>query len=306
MDERLQRLAHIACRHHGLFTRAHARAVGLDRHALRHGSVRGRWTALTPAVFCMAGVPVGPLTTAMAAGLDAGDGAVLSHTAAAWLLGIPGFAASPIHVTRPGRAERRPTRAIVHRSEALPSEHITRVAGIPVTSMARTLFDVGGMVHPGRLERAVDTALARQLVTLDELHAVVTELGAPGRPGGRALRHVLADRLPGEAPPESELERRFLALLRRHGLPLPRRQVAMGDDRAPAGRVDCYFPEARLVVELDGRAFHSAPLDREADAHRDLVVLRGGSRVLRLTWRQVTRSPEEVVDTLREVLRCAA
>lgn len=178
--------------------------------------------------------------------------------------------------------------------------------GIPVTSVARTLLDLGAVVHPGRVERAVDTALARKLVTYDELAEVLRDLAASGRPGVRALRAALAGRSPTEAPPESELERRFRDLLRRHGLPQPERQVVLGGKEEIAGRVDCWFPQARLVVELDGRAYHSAVLDRLEDGRRDLVLLRSGRRVLRLSWQHVVERPLEVVTALRELLSCAA
>lgn len=255
----------------------------------------------------MAGAPDLPHARLLAGVLDAGVGAVLSHTSAAWLHQLPGFPAEPVHVLRPTPlSHHRPPLAVTHRSKRLPAAHVRQVAGIPVTSVARTLLDLGAVVHRGRVERAVDTALARKLVTYEELAAVLADLGARGRPGVRALRAALAGRSPSEAPPASELERRFRDLLRRYGLPQPERQVVLGSESEVAGRVDCYFREARLVVELDGRAYHSATLDRLEDGRRDLVLLRSGRRVLRLTWQHVVERPWEVVTALRELLACAA
>jgi very-short-patch-repair endonuclease len=132
---------------------------------------------------------------------------------------------------------------------------------------------------------------------------VLEELASPGRKGVRPLRAVLATLEPGT---DSELEARFRDLLRRHGLPQPERQVVLGSRGEQAGRVDCVFRDARLVVELDGRPYHSSKLDRLEDGRRDLVLLRGGFRVLRLTWHHVVEQEGEVAAALRELLSCAA
>ena len=117
------------------------------------------------------------------------------------------------------------------------------------------------------------------------------------------MRAVLATRVTGI---ESELEARFRDLLRRFGLPQPERQVVLGDDSEQAGRVDCLFRDAGLVVELDGRPFHSSKLDRLEDGRRDLALLRSGKRVLRLSWHHVVERPEELASALRALLAPAA
>jgi very-short-patch-repair endonuclease len=301
MDARLERLTAIAAGQHGVFSRCQARDLDIGRATLRSGVQHGRWTPVSTRVFRMAGVREEPRTRIMAAVLDCGTGAAASHTTAALLHRLPGFAPDPVHVT----CTRRPRSqlGIVHHSTSLG---LRQVAGVPVTSVARTLLDLGAIVHPDRVERAVDTALARKLVTYDELATVLRDLSASGRPGVRALRTALAGRSPTEAPPASELERRFRDLLRRHGLPQPERQVVLGSKDDIAGRVDCWFRGAGLVVELDGRAYHSATLDRLEDGRRDLVLLRSGQRVLRLTWQHVVERPLEVVTALEELLSCAA
>jgi very-short-patch-repair endonuclease len=307
VDERIEHITRLAGRQHGVFSRRQAHTVGVTKNSIRNGVERGRWQPIATQVLCMAGVPDGPLVRASAAVLEAGPGAALSHTSAAWLHRLPGFPASPVHVIRThGKALHHGVLSVVHRTDRLPPSHRREVAGIPVTSVARTLLDLGAVVHPGRVERAVDTALARLLVTYEDLAGLLQDLAASGRPGVRALRQALAGRSPTEAPPASELERRFRDLLRRHGLPQPERQVVLGTDAEVAGRVDCYFREARLVVELDGRAYHTATLDRLEDGRRDLVLLRSGRRVLRLGWQHVVERPLEVVTALRELLSCAA
>lgn len=290
-----------AARQHGAVARGQTEA---SKNTIRSEVGHGRLTQLSHRVFRAAGAPDGVLPRLAAAVLDAGPHAALSHTSAAWLWRLPGFEPEPPHVIRPYSGTHRPSSlAVVHHSRRLPDHHLGTVESLSVTSPARTLFDLAAVVHPKRLERAVDSALARHICDIDALTRLLDELATPGRKGVRALRAVLGAVTPGT---ESELEARFRDLLRRHGLPQPERQVVLGSDGEQAGRVDCVFRQARLVVELDGRPYHSSKLDRLEDGRRDLVLLRGGFRVLRLTWHHVVEREAEVVAALQELLSFAA
>lgn len=297
--------AALIAQQHGAFTQAQARATGVTREAELGRIRRGQWEALGGHVLAVCGAPRTWLQRLMAAVLDAGPRAVASHLAAARLWALPGFTGDDLTVTRPrDGTQRRSPLATVHEPVVLADHHVTARHGIPVTNPGRTLFDVAGVTHVRRLERAVDNAVAMRLTTYDQLWTLLGELRARGRPGIAAMRAVLADRPPtGVVAVESELEARFRSLLRRAGLPQPEWQVVVGSDGAVAGRVDALFRSAGLIVELDGRRFHSSPLDREADARRDLELTRTGRRVLRLTWDQVTRRPEAVAAALHDILR---
>ncbi|MGI9119141.1 MAG: hypothetical protein ACR2G7_03250 [Acidimicrobiales bacterium] len=100
----------------------------------------------------------------MAAVLDAGGGAVVSRLAAAHLWGLPGFEPGPVDVTRARRRARRPSSlANLHEPRYLPEHHRREVEGVPVTTVARTVFDLAGCVYPKRAERALDNALSHKL-----------------------------------------------------------------------------------------------------------------------------------------------
>lgn len=294
----------LVARQHGAFTRAQARAAGITRDVERARLRRGQWAALSSQVLVVCGSPITWLQHVHAALLDAGPRAVASHLTAARLWGLSGFAGDDVTVTRPRNGtQRRSPLATVHEPLVLPDHHVRDKGHLRLTSPARTLFDVGAVVHPARLERAVDNAVAMRLTTYPMLWDLFDELAARGRPGSASMRAVLSERpVSGTVAPDSELEARFRALLRRAGLPEPEWQVPMGSGAAMSGRVDAYFRSARLVVELDGRRFHQSPLDREEDARRDLELTRSGRRVLRLTWHQVTRRPETVIAALAEIL----
>lgn len=139
----------------------------------------------------------------------------------------------------------------------LPTHHCGVLDGIPVTSAARTVFDLAGCLHPSRVERALDNALARKLVTLEALRGVAIELLEHGRTGSALMRCLLDDRGVGYIPPASGLEERFFAVLVAAGVDPPGRQADLGGD-AWEGRVDFYYRRQRLVIEIDNNR-HQPP-----------------------------------------------
>jgi len=171
------------------------------------------------------------------------------------------------------------------------------VHGVPVTTVARTIVDLAGVLHPGRTERAFDNALARGLTTVVAVREVATELCASGR-GGSALMHRLLDeRADGYVAPESGLEARFLSIVRAAGLPEPLRQRDLGGQEW-VGRVDFLYPDKRLVVEIDSDLHHSTLLDETADSTRDRALREAGYRVVRIGEQLVWHQPQEVMRRL--------
>jgi len=193
--------------------------------------------------------------------------------------------------------------ANAHRSLVIPEHHRLGVDGIATSTLARTLFDLCGSVHALRAERALDNALARKQVTLAAAWRVLDDLAEHGRAGTVLMRELLEERGEHYVAPESELEARFVDLVRDFGLPEPRRQVDLGDADRWIGRVDFAWADAGLIVEVDGHRYHSARLDTAADAARDGAFDAAGWRVERLTWHDVTVRRSEVAARLRELLR---
>jgi very-short-patch-repair endonuclease len=173
---------------------------------------------------------------------------------------------------------------------SLQSNEITEVDGIPVTTVARTLLDLAAILPRDGAVRAVEAAERHELF---DLRAVEALLGRAGRRAGtRLLRSVLADyREPVDL--RSELERDFLALVRRSGLPIPQANVLV-----IGYLVDFHWPRSKLVVELDGRSYHSSPRAFELDRLRDAKLLRAGYRVLRVTYRRLRDDPAGVLGDL--------
>jgi very-short-patch-repair endonuclease len=201
----------------------------------------------------------------------------------------------------PDHFDRIRTTARLHRTNFLPEHQRRVVDGVPCTSLARTLFDLCGTERLGRAARALDNALAKQWVTIPALWSVLIETKSQGRAGSTVLRALLTERGPSYVPPATELERRFITLVARFGLPTPRRQIDLGNADEWIGRVDFAFPTG-VVVEVDGTENHTSLLDRDADAARDDAFARSGRTVLRFSWFDVTRRPAAVAAAIRAVL----
>jgi very-short-patch-repair endonuclease len=227
----------------------------------------------------------------MAATLDVA-GAAISHESAAALWRLPGFPPGPLHVSR---SAGRSSLATVHRTH-VPEAHLRLFERIPVTSPARTIFDLAGVIHPGRTERALDNALARRLTTLAVLREVTDELARQGRPGSSVMRRLLADRAGAYVPPESNLEARFHAVAKEAGLELVRQCDVGGDGWI--GRVDYLDRNRRLVVEVDSDLHHTSLLDEAADHQRDAAMAEAGYTVLRIKEHDLWHRPDEVVRRL--------
>lgn len=295
----------LAATQHGVVGRHQARAAGATREVLRRW-VCLEWEAAGPGVLRLVGSVATDHQRCMAAVLSAGRDALVSGSTAAFLWGLPGFGPRPVHLSRPHHATHRgSTLAIVHHSRYLPAHHGCRLEGIPVTTVARTLFDLVARLRPARAERALDHALHRRLVTREQVEAVAADLSENGRAGTVLMRELLVVRGIGNVAVESGLEARFLALLAEAGLEIPERQVDLGGD-CWVGRVDFYYRRLRLIVEVDGEAFHTSKLDRELDAKRDAALRAAGFEVLRIEERSLRERPEEVVAKLRAALGIAS
>jgi hypothetical protein len=141
-------------------------------------------------------------------------------------------------------------------------------------------------------------------MSIDALAEVVGTIGKRGRPGTTVTREIVEQRGDGYVPPASELEALGFEVLRRGGLPEPVRQLDVGGEHW-IGRVDAAYPEAKLIIEFDGRRHWQVLLEAQADRKRDAELVAAGWRVLRITWEMLTTDPEGVVRLVRQALQTA-
>jgi very-short-patch-repair endonuclease len=285
---------------HGVVTRQQLLQSGLSRRMIARRIRQQRLTPLQSGVYVLGPLPVA-WSYEMAALLACGPRVVLSHWSAARAAELipaePSFDSSfersadrTVYVIVPptGGGRRtgvRPYRTVLHGSE------VCALQGMRATTVPRTLFDLatplGRAGEVRRLEQLVASALDRRLTTETGLRRVL-ERHARHR-GAGLLRLVLAGQH-GPALARSEAEERLLELIRTAALPAPRLNTHVAGHE-----VDFHWPAERLVVEVDGYAWHSSRNRFERDRARDATITAAGFTVLRMTWRQITEQPAAVV-----------
>jgi hypothetical protein len=269
-------------------------SLGLGRGAIDHDLAVGRLHAIHAGVYAVGHDRVGGHGRWMAAVLASGDGALLSHLSAAALWGFLQTARARIDVTAPGRTRGSRAGITVHRPRRLDPDDRAERDAIPVTSVARTLLDLAEVVAGRRLERAFEDAERLRLLDLGAIERLCRR--SAGRRGLKPVRELLS-RLQPAPEVRSELERRFVAFCRRAGLPPP-----VMNPYVAGFEVDALWAHDRLIVELDGYAFHGTRVAFERDRAKDAKLQVAGYRVLRLTDRRLREEPASVADLIRSLL----
>lgn len=281
----------LAVNQHGVVARRQLLGLGFTRSAIGQRLDTGRLHRVHRGVYAVGRAELSDHGRWMAAVLSAGEGAVLSHRSAGELWGILAPAPGSAHVSVPGPGGRRRADVIIHRRANLGPSEVTRRDRIPVTSVASTLIDLAAVL-PARLARAVNDADRLRLIDPERLREMVDQ--SPRRPGVGILRALLDRRT--FVLTDSELERRFLPIARRAGLPLPLTQTEVN-----GFRVDFFWPDLGLVVETDGLTYHRTPEQQARDRERDQVHTAAGLTCLRFTNGQVRDRSGWVEATLRRV-----
>jgi very-short-patch-repair endonuclease len=277
-------VAELAERQHGVVATWQLLALGLAQDDIDYRARIGRLHRIHRGVYAVGYRTLTPKGHRMAAVLAYGPDAVLSHRSAAahWDIGQPSW---KIDVTTPrSRRGRKGTR--VHQAILHP-EDIAIHDGIPITSVARTILDLAAHLNDDRLTRLIEDADRKQLFDLRALDRAIAR--RPRTSGVVRLRRVLSA-YRGPADTRSKLERDFRALIVKAGLPEPQYNVLL------AGlTVDVYWPEWKLVVELDGEPYHTSPRAYETDRIRDATLQKIDTRVLRVTGNRMDNEPESVL-----------
>jgi Transcriptional regulator, AbiEi antitoxin/Protein of unknown function (DUF559) len=289
-------LAELADRQHGVVSARQLRELGVDRGAIAHRLRLGRLRRLHRGVYAVGHRALTPDGTRMGAVLAGGERAVLARRSAAAMWGIRPCARTQHEIiVPPGRDGLRTV--TVYRTRLHPDE-VTRVNGVAVTTVARTLLDLAALGLPRRhIERACDRAEELRIFDLGAVQAVLARAGS--RAGTPVLRQVLGTYEIG-APTNSELEAIFYGAVVAAGLPRPQRRMRM--DFYPCQEVDFLWPEHRLVVEVDGFAVHGTSQAFERDRRRDRRLVEHGYRVVGFTWRDVTDDIDGVISTMSTLL----
>jgi very-short-patch-repair endonuclease len=279
--------------HGGLFTSAQAVAAGMTVEQVRHRRRVGLWVPYAGAALRHRDATLDTWAEADAIALTWPD-AVACLASAARLHRLPVPADLPLQAWVPhARAPR--LRIQVHQF-ALRAEDVMSGGRIRVTTPARTVFDCLGRLPEAAAESVLVWALTRRVVTQQELEALI---GAqPGLSGNARRRRLLTMTASGAM---SVAEAKVHAILRLHGITGWATRQVIRDGAGIVGEADVLFPASRLVLEVDGAAYHGRD-HFQADRTRQNRLVAAGFTVLRFTWADVVERPDAIAAQVRTTL----
>jgi hypothetical protein len=199
---------------------------------------------------------------------------------------------------------RLPSRShiVIHHVAGLPPQAVERVDGIPTTSPARTLLQLGAVSDVMLVELALEDALRRRQVSLARLRWELNNFGGKGVRGTEVLRHLLSERGPGYRPRKSALEIRVFRAIKSAGLPLP---IYEHPIRTPSGvwiRPDFCYPSLWLAIECESYRYHGGRQVWLRDVERYETLRRMGWTVIRVTVESIEPDPSEFIADLSAYL----
>ena len=284
----------IADRQHGVVSRMQLVAAGLSHREIDGSIAADRLRAMFRGVYSVGHAVVGTKGWCQAALLACGDGSVLSHGTACMLWGFRRADLLPVSVVAPRNGGRK-QHGIAARRMRLDRNDWMVLDGLRVTTPARTILDMAGELGPREMRRLVERAQDLRRFDPNGIEAVLER--NPPRRGCRPLLHLIALLQPAADGTRSYLERLFLALIRRAGLPKPEVNVTIeGRER------DFLWRDQRLVIEVDGYAFHSSRAAMRRDKARDRQLTAAAWRPARFTYEEVAFEPAATAAELAALL----
>jgi hypothetical protein len=302
ISSRLGRLAAVASAQSGHFSIEQAERQRLDRRAMRAAIETGLVDHVHPRVYRFAGSSITDRSTTWAAVLQV-DGSFASHESALRLHGVDRVPVAPVVSIVRGGNHRHPG-IRVHRFDDLMPEHLITVDGIPTTTIERALVDVTSVFTGARLGHLLDElTVRRRVTTVGAIGRTLRQVNRRGRLHIARLPRLLDDRRPAEPTPRSALERAMRELIAASGLPTPIYEYPLPNDRDDRCFVDAAWPEAKLILEIDGRSWHARERDMAKDRARDRLAARRGWQTSRVLDEEVSACPDAVIADLEVIHR---
>jgi hypothetical protein len=256
-------------------------------------------------VYALAGARVDFDFKVLAGVLAAGEGAVASHRTAGALFGLRRLTCNSVEVTVPGRRAPKGKGLVGHRSDRLEGADRTVVGVVPVTTPARTLLDLAGVLDPSRLGGVLDDVIVRKLASLGAVERVLVRVEGERRAGARVLAELVEERRLGKRSSETGLEDELLEVFRAFGLPEPVRQFVLPLPGGGTARFDAAYPDLLLGFEADGDRWHKGLLDRMRDEARDEQCGLIGWTVRRYGTEDIRERPAGIADEVWRLRRDA-
>lgn len=282
----------LASRQHGLVTTRQLKGIGYSRSSASKANGVGRLHRLYRGVYVVGHQRMSWESRCLAAVLACAPAAA-SHFSAGWLLGLLQSRPGTVHLSARTRRHRKPGLKI--HFAPLQERDLTVVDQIPVTAVPRTVLDLAATLSPVGIERVLERAEAEQLFDLGPMLELLARAGH--HPGAAKLRRALGIYREEPAFLRSRLERRFLDLVRKTGLPPP----AMNFNVA-GFELDAYWEPERFAVELDVFETHGSRAAFERDRVRQEDLKLVGVEMTRITGARLDREPAEVMRRVAALL----
>jgi hypothetical protein len=293
---------------HGLATRQQLLELGVTARMISRRLTSGEWIVVHQGVYRLAGAPVSHEQALMAAVLFAGPGAAVSDRAAAILHGTWAFRADDlIEITSPRRVSL--PGAVVHRGRVYDEAHIVRMRGLPVTSAARTIVDIGAVASLQTVNKLVEEWLADRKVSVADLRSTIDDVHRRGSRSAGVARRVLEARSLGDEAGDSTDEHLIATIMRAYGAPPPAYHalVDVGLSR-PLELDHAYVPE-KIDLEVHGQHLYTGNKRKYAwSLERTNLLQAHGWLVLQYTPAQLKARPWAIareIDGLRIARRPA-
>jgi very-short-patch-repair endonuclease len=276
-------------RHDGVITLAQAHDAGLSEQAVRRRVRAGHWRRCSAGVYFVADREFTDAARVRAAVWGYGHSACASGLAAAWWLELTRFPPDVIEVTVPRNSHGRCHTGSRARRRNLSRLDVVECRGLRVTALPLTAIEAA--VRRGGGPKLMDEALQRHT---ELRHLWAAQLRNTGRYGSPAARRLLQAADDGT---KSQAERLFTRLLNASGV-----SGWKANQKVIGYEVDVLFRAAKVVVEVDGFAFHTDPEAFERDRRKQNALVLAGYQVLRFTWLDLTEYPERVLTLVQRAI----
>ena len=293
----------IASHQYGVVSLEQARSAGLTQRMVDVRLNSGAWIRLASGVYAMASAAP-RWERQMAAALLSQPGSVAAGQSAAYLHEMPGFGPGrPVVANHPTANARSPLGKVV-RTKYFDILQRQRIRGFETTDYADTVMMLAASTPSPVLERLIDDGLASKKVKVETLASIARSRA--GAPGIRKLRTLIETRSEDAYEPTvTELERMLHRVIDHPMVPPTTRQRPFQFEEV-AMTVDVYIPVWRLIIEADGRRWHTRVADFERDRRRDNHATANGYAVLRFTYRMLRDSPSECLSLIVQTGRVRA
>ncbi len=273
------------------FSLSEAKEAGLTRHSLSGKT----WQRISTGLYRWSELPEDPWLTLSAWRRFLPPETVFTGASAAWLFGLDLEPTDPVEIVVPPASGIRTRAGLLVRHCEIAATDVVSIRGLRALALPLTLAGLCQRCSAVEALIAIDMAVRQGLTEPPALDQYAE--AAKGRPGMARMR-LLA---PLAAPAESPMETRLRWLLIQAGLPRPEVQATLRDGAARfVGRVDLYYPEARLVLEYDGGNHRDRLVE---DNRRQNVLINAGYRLLRFTAADIYGTPDVVVAQVRAALQ---